>query len=297
MDPLRLRPATAFSHRRLSELLNQAYADYFAPVTFDAYQFSMMCDDMDVDLARSVVAVIPGEATGWPTDTPVGMALESVRGLQGWISGVGVLPEWRRKGVAKAILERMLQEARDARLELLRLEVLIQNQAGIRLYRSLGFEIERELLVLKRMPGTDQVGLHPRPDIRSVSPRELLRYHTLFHDVDPSWQRALGSLQKRATWLQAQALYHGRDHLAAYVLYQMRTDVIHILDLAVAPGLSDRQAVAQILLRSLHASQPDLGGYIVNVPAEDPLAEAFAALGYRAHQRQHEMTWFRGSIQ
>jgi len=290
MDPLRLRPATAFSHRRLSELLNQAYADYYAPVTFDAYQFSMMCEDMDVDLARSVVAVAAGEAIGWPTDTPIGMALVSVRGLEGWVSGVGVLPEWRRRGVARTILQRILAGALEAQFDLVRLEVLTQNNGGIRLYRSLGFEIERDLLVLRLPDGATPPARHYVADIRSISPHKVLRYHSLFHDVDPSWQRALGSLQKRATWLQARALYYD-EHLAGYVLYQMRTDVIHLLDLAIAPGLSDRPAAARTLLRSLHAAQPDLGGYIVNVPAEDPLSEAFAGVGYRIQQRQHEMVW------
>jgi ribosomal protein S18 acetylase RimI-like enzyme len=290
MDPLRLRPATAFSHRRLSELLNQAYADYYAPVTFDAYQFSMMCEDMDVDLARSVVAVAAGAATGWSTDTPIGMALLSVRGLEGWISGVGVLPEWRRRGVARTILEHILSEAQSSHLDPVRLEVLTQNKGGIRLYRTLGFKAVRDLLVLRLAPGAAPPARSEASDTESASPHKLLRYHTLFHDVDPSWQRALGSLQKRATWLQARALYYDA-HLAGYVLYQMRTDVIHILDLAVAPGLADRQTVARTLLQSLHALQPDLGGYVVNVPAEDPLSAAFTGLGYRVQQRQHEMVW------
>ena len=298
MDLLTLQPAATFSHRRLTELLNQAYADYIIPVQFDEFQLAMMCDDMDVDLARSVVAVVAGGPAGAPVDvpaatsigTPVGMALLSVRGSEGWVSAVGVSPAWRRRGVGRAILQRIQEDARGAGLDVLRLDVLEQNQAGVGLYSSLGFSITRDLLVLKMAPGLD----HPEPlrrlDIRLVRPQKLLKSHAEFHDVDPSWQRRLRSLQKRASRIQGRALFHD-GCLAGYVLFQTQTEVILVLDLAVDPEMPDRVGMARRLLLSLHAESPALGGYIINVPAEDPLLGAFTDLGYRVWQCQHEMVW------
>ena len=294
MDSLTLQPAAVFSHGRLTELLNQAYVDYIIPVQFDAFQLAMMCDDMDVDLARSIVAVVedgPADApVGVPTGTPVGMALLSVRGSEGWVSAVGVSPAWRRRGAGRAILQRIQRDARGAGLDVLRLEVLEQNQAGVGLYSSLGFSITRDLLVLKMASGFD----HPEPlrrlDLRLVRPQKLLKFHAEFHDVDPSWQRRLRSLQKRAPRVQGRALfYDGR--LAGYILFQTQTEVILLLDLAVDPEMPDRVGMARRLLLSLHAEQPALGGYIINVPAEDPLLTAFTDLGYRVWQCQHEMVW------
>ncbi len=298
MDPLTLQPAAAFSHRRLTELLNQAYAGYFIPVQFDAVQLAMMCDDMDVDLARSIVAVVEGVPAGAPVDlpagtpvgAPVGMALLSVRGSEGWVSAVGVCPAWRRRGVGRTILQQIQRDACEAGLDVLRLEVLEQNQAGVGLYRSLGFSITRDLLVLKRPPGFD----HPEPlrrlDLRLVRPQKLLKSYAEFHDVDPSWQRRLRSLQKRASRIQGQALFHD-GRLAGYVLFQTQTEVILVLDLAVDPKMPDRVGMARRLLFSLHAESPTLGGYIINVPAEDPLLRAFTDFGYRVWQCQHEMVW------
>jgi len=282
MDPLTLQPAAAFTNRRLTELLNQAYAGYFIPVQFDAIQLAMMCDDMDVDLARSTVAVAEG--------VPVGMALLSVRGSEGWVSAVGVCPAWRRRGVGRAIIRRIQQDAREAGLDVLRLEVLEQNQAGVGLYGSLGFAITRDLLVLKRPPGFDHPEPLRRPDLRLIRPQKLLKSYAEFHDVDPSWQRRLRSLRKRASRIQGQALFHD-GRLAGYLLFQTQTEVILVLDLAVDPEMPDRVGMARQLLFSLHAELPALGGYIINVPVEDPLLRAFTDLGYRVWQCQHEMVW------
>ena len=77
---------------RLARLINQTFADYFLTVWLDEHQFERMCYEEDVDLAKSVVAMV--------NDVPVGISLFSSPGQQGWISGVGVLPLWRRRGVA-----------------------------------------------------------------------------------------------------------------------------------------------------------------------------------------------------
>jgi len=298
MDLLTLQPAAKFSHRRLTELLNQAYADYIIPVQFDAFQLAMMCEDMDVDLARSIVAVVEGGLVDSPVDvpvdgpagTPVGMALVSVRGSEGWVSAVGVCPALRRRGIGRAVLQRIQRDAREAGLDVLRLEVLEQNQAGVGLYSSLGFSITRDLLVLKMEPSFD----HPEPlrrlDLRLVRPQKLLKFHAEFHDIDPSWQRRLRSLQKRAPRVQGRALFSD-GRLVGYVLFQTQTEVILVLDLAVDPEMPDRVGTARQLLISLHAEQPALGGYIINVPAEDPLLSAFTGLGYRVWQCQHEMVY------
>ena len=55
---------------------------------------------------------------------------------EGYVTNVATLPEYRRKGVAKALIERVLQN----KMEFLTLEVRESNAAAISLYESLGFE-------------------------------------------------------------------------------------------------------------------------------------------------------------
>ncbi|MBQ3434485.1 MAG: ribosomal protein S18-alanine N-acetyltransferase [Selenomonadaceae bacterium] len=55
---------------------------------------------------------------------------------EGYVTNVATLPEYRRKGVAKALIERVLQNEMD----FLTLEVRESNAPAIALYESIGFE-------------------------------------------------------------------------------------------------------------------------------------------------------------
>jgi RimJ/RimL family protein N-acetyltransferase len=59
---------------------------------------------------------------------------------RGWIWGVFVAPEWRGKGVAHAMLARLVEDARAIDgLACILLSVSVTQEAARRLYRSLGF--------------------------------------------------------------------------------------------------------------------------------------------------------------
>ena len=55
------------------------------------------------------------------------------------VVGVYVAPDWRRSGLAPALLDRLITEARVAGLRMLTLSVTAGNEAARRLYRRLGF--------------------------------------------------------------------------------------------------------------------------------------------------------------
>ena len=66
-----------------------------------------------------------------------------------WIEELYVTPEARRTGVARAILARVLEEARRRRLRALDLEVVRTQTAAFALYRAAGFSaVERDRLTL-----------------------------------------------------------------------------------------------------------------------------------------------------
>jgi ribosomal protein S18 acetylase RimI-like enzyme len=58
------------------------------------------------------------------------------------IDHVAVLPEWRGHGLARVLLERVIERGRAAGATLLHLEVFDGNSSAQRLYESLGFRIE-----------------------------------------------------------------------------------------------------------------------------------------------------------
>jgi [ribosomal protein S18]-alanine N-acetyltransferase len=59
------------------------------------------------------------------------------------IIAIGTRPECRRAGLARSLLERLVQTGREIGLRLVLLEVRRSNEAALGLYRSLGFTLAR----------------------------------------------------------------------------------------------------------------------------------------------------------
>ena len=279
---LKLVPLNTLSFERLSYLVNQAYEDYYFPIWMDEPHLREMCYQEDVDLARSVVAL--------DGDKHIGLALLSIRGDQGWVSGVGVLPAWKRRGVAREMLRYIQNTARVENLRALRLEVLIQNAAALALYRQMGFTYARDLLIL--MLESWSYRTKPLPDdVVAATPDLFLDFYAAFHDGLSPWQRQLPSLQHRGDSLRGFGLWHN-ETLVGYVLYGAQTGTYSILDLAVAPTYPHRLEAAHTLLTALHNAHANMRRYVyTNIPAADPLLPALTRLGYTTWYQQHELVW------
>lgn len=135
----RLAAAGTLGDERLAVLFTAVYADYWHSIRVDAQGLARMTSLYDLDLGASVVALVDGE--------PVGVALLGVRGREGWVGGMGVVPDHRRRGLARALMQQLAEGARSRRVERLRLEVLEQNAPAISLYEDLGHERLRGLSV------------------------------------------------------------------------------------------------------------------------------------------------------
>lgn len=74
---------------------------------------------------------------------------------EGYITNVAVLPEYRRRGVGRALLERVFSLARDEGLSFVSLEVRVSNAGAIALYEGLGFKEEGRRRDFYREPKED----------------------------------------------------------------------------------------------------------------------------------------------
>jgi len=128
---VRLVPSDQFSYAELAELFTRGYEGYFVPMHFDEPTLRYMVDAWDIDLSKSRVA------------PNAGVANLAVRGDRGWIGGIAVVPEQRRNGVGRALMEAVLELAPPTVL----LEVIEANEPAIKLYEALGFEKRRVLEV------------------------------------------------------------------------------------------------------------------------------------------------------
>jgi len=228
MRNLSFLPAESVPLADRAALLNDAYADYFVPMhlTIDAMQ--AVDQFYDVDLARSAVAQVGREA--------VGIAFLSRRGDRGWISGVGVLPAWRRRGIARALMNILLDGAREAGIACITLEAIVQNQPARALYRTLGFAEGRELLSWRFPADSDALPI-PAERLIHAPVEKLLAYFDRWHDQPACWQSEVATLRKMAARMRGYRL--DLDEIpAGYCLVSERGDSVALMDVDIAPGIA-----------------------------------------------------------
>jgi ribosomal protein S18 acetylase RimI-like enzyme len=131
--------ASTLDGNQLAGLFTAVYAGYWHPIEIDAAALERMVAIYDLALDASVVAL--------DGDVPVGVAMLAIRDREGWVGGMGVLPDHRRQGVGARVTERLLDNARARGLSRVRLEVLVQNAPAIKIYRALGFEDVQDVVV------------------------------------------------------------------------------------------------------------------------------------------------------
>ena len=246
--PLRLVPADAFPLEELAALFTKGYEGYFVPIRVDGATLSAFVRWWNIDLGRSRVALVD--------DDPVGIANLAIRDDCAWVAGIGVVPDQRRRGVGRALMQAILAQAPRT----VTLEVIDKNASAIALYRQLGFEVRRTLEIWTLNGGFESVAA------REVVARPL-------GQVDLPWQRADSSLPQDAVRL---------DVDGGAVLFRVSGSTVSVLQLRAR----DR-ATAVLLLQAARARGDTVR--FVNVPEGDVASEALAALGGTLELRQLEM--------
>jgi ribosomal protein S18 acetylase RimI-like enzyme len=257
-----LRPASDYELGRLARLFTDAYEGYFLPFAIDEARLRFMVDAYDLDLDASRVAL--REAV------PVGLANLGVRGDRGWIGGIGVVPAARRQGLARRLMEAVLDAARERGLSAIQLEVLEQNEPAYRLYDDLGFNTTRwvEVLVLDRAEGGSA---------RDVSVEEAAKTIRALRRAPEPWQRADETVERlRGLDPAPQGLVV--DGGAA--IYRPTSQAVSLLQIA------GDDAAAEALLATLRG-----GGAVnvLNLPDDDAATSVIRRLGGRVAARQREM--------
>ena len=258
-----IRPASELSTVELTALFTSGYEGYAYPVQLDEAGFSALAELLDFDLDRSRVAFADGVA--------VGISVIGVRGDEGWIGGLGVIPSARRQGVGRELMEAVMDAADVGRVSL---EVLEPNVAAIELYGQLGFERTRMLEVWSLCADPGDSSAEPDSVERAT---EWIRAH---RRAPEPWQRADESVQnliRGGTELKAVSL---PGHGAA--LYRVTADVASVLQHAAV----DEGAAAQ-LLAAIRGRAGSLR--FVNVPEGDLAVAALRELGGRLDVRQLEL--------
>ena len=74
---------------------------------------------------------------------------------EGYITNVAVFPQYRKQGVATALIKRVFELAQEKKLAFVSLEVRVSNSAAIALYEKAGFKEEGRRKSFYRDPRED----------------------------------------------------------------------------------------------------------------------------------------------
>jgi ribosomal-protein-alanine N-acetyltransferase len=110
--------------RSVAELEKRAFAD--------PWPASMFRRELGLTCSKILLARADGEIVGYVCRWLTADHVEN--------QNVAVDPRWRRRSIARRLLEQVLDEARQAAVTCALLEVRSGNEAAITLYRDLGFE-------------------------------------------------------------------------------------------------------------------------------------------------------------
>jgi ribosomal protein S18 acetylase RimI-like enzyme len=259
-----LRPAAAFALDELAALVNAAYADYYVPFRLDAAAVQFGYDAFDIDPEASRVALDAG--------APVAFANLAVRGPRAWVGGIGVVPEARRRGIAESLMRDLMERARGRGVRELTLEVLEQNDRAYRLYEKLEFEQTRQVEVWSlRAAGPAETAAEP---VSVDVAHDRIRRR---QQASEPWQRAdetltnLRGLDPAPEALEA-------DGGAA--IFRRTATGVSLVQVAADPGSA--AALFEAMRRLGDVS-------VLNLPVDDPAAEALRSLGARLTARQFEL--------
>ena len=245
-------PADTLDLEQLAAVFTAGYEGYYVPVEVDASALGSMLDLWDIELARSRVAL--------RDDEPAWIVNLGVRGDEGWIGGLGVVPAERRHGVGRALMESVLEGA-PARVTL---EVLEQNEPAIRLYEQLGFTRTRILEVWSltaEVPAAAALTADGQPLGQTGLP----------------WQRADESLPEGCERIEV-------DGAAALIRVNGPRVGVAQLDARDEGAAAELLSAARARGESLH---------FMNVPDTDPASAALRRLGGSLDLRQFEYEFVR----
>jgi len=118
------------------ETLPENYSDYFFMDLYERFPETFIVAEEEGKIAGYIMCRVE-----------VGLSNFGLGGLirKGHVVSIAVLPKYRRRGVASALLNTAMEGMRFYKAKQCYLEVRVTNDAGVALYKKLGFEVSRSV--------------------------------------------------------------------------------------------------------------------------------------------------------
>ena len=257
-----LKPAMDYTFTELAQFLNLTFSGYIVDINITPSMLSQLVRYEGTDLTASRVV--------WAQDEMIGCALVGRRGWSSRIAAMGISPDWRGEGVGHWLLERLIREAKKRRERAMVLEVIEQNTPAVRLYKRVGFQVQRRLVGYS---GTELTGLAD-DRLQEADIRQIGRNLVLYGDPDLPWQ------------LSGETLLNSGPPLCGYqlgpayaIISNPNHEQITIRGIVVDPT-SRRQGHATRLLQAIIAAYPGKAWGVPIIVPESLVTGLFEKVGF-----------------
>ena len=258
----------------------EAFSDYQVDMRMTQEQFAQR-------LARDAVQMELC-AAAFDDDRMIGFYINGIGEWQGkqtaYDAGTGVIPGYRKRGIAKDIFEFLLPRLKEVFVSQYLLEVITSNTPAVSLYRKVGFVETRQLAVFRSDERIRNVGDTDGVSIRHVEQPDWELFKS-FWDGHPSWQNSISAVQRVKDRTVVVGAYQDEQCVGYGVVFKPSAI---LMQLAVAPP-HRRNGIGRTIMAALQR-EVEVLLKTNNVDAEMQSAMRFyEALGFKAVLRQFEM--------
>ncbi|MGH9873575.1 MAG: GNAT family N-acetyltransferase [Pyrinomonadaceae bacterium] len=251
---IEIRRLSACSFDEAVKIWNEGFQGYFVDLTMSLDRYISRLHREGLSPEFSFLAFCEGR--------PVGFLLNGIRQSAGrkaaWNGGTGVTPEFRGRGIGKALMRATLDLYNELGVDVAMLEAISANEPAIALYQQFGYEIVDRLVFLQHEGHLGEQSFF-RPNSQSYSVESVAPYAVgeleFYQDLAP-WQAQWQSLARQKGEALIVSDVNGAP--VGYALYkqtcdeQGRTVEVALYQCAAGPG-SDTEAVVGCALRTLYA--------------------------------------------
>ena len=178
--------AADYSLAQLADLVTTAFHGYAQPVNETPARLARLVRVQGLDLAHSLVIRHNGQL--------VGVSFLGLRNTRAWVSAFGIVPAYRGRGLAKRLMERIVEQARTLGVHDVRLEVLVGNVAARRVYQHSGFRAQRDLVTMERAPWSSALTRRANLRVERIDVESAVRQALILEQTPACWQREAPSL-------------------------------------------------------------------------------------------------------
>jgi ribosomal protein S18 acetylase RimI-like enzyme len=262
LQQLNAKPTTDFAPAAVVDALNRCFEGYLTPVHFTVSSFEQRMRSEHLDPEASKIYLID--------DQPLGVILVARRGWSSRIAAMSVAPNARGQGVGRLMLLDMLEAARERHDRQVLLEVFEQNPNAVRLYRSVGFQIQRRLVGYERAARAESF-----EPLIEIDPLEFSRIAMRHGQGDLPWLLQAETFAAKVVPNRAFQLESGAFALVS----DTAGDSIVLWNLVVAET-QRRRGLGSRLVRGLVNQFGGKGCAIVQLVPDSLAPGFFAALGF-----------------